>query len=284
MNRRAALLLVLLSMSPPVSAQQQYTGCYDIDLGAWDPPAPGADSTYFAPPARVRLSEEPGRGIFGGEHGNAVDVVPGAMTSLHRYAWWRPLDSGGIEIVWSTGFSGLTATVSRASGDTLRGTAQTFTDVARSTAHIAELTAAPVNCDAPIAPARRLRHRYPRHVRLASGDSIALGDTLPRGLDRDSGASRRFRINVDPAAPYRGAEQVEVNLGADRRIESLRLTYPAEISFETLLNRLEQELGPAEVQSARRARMAAWSARTVLILLHDRGDGTGAQVSILIPG
>ncbi len=282
----AAVFAVLTSLPPlPVSAQEdRFTGCYDLHLGEWRPPAPGADSTYFAVPARVRLSTDPGRGIFGQPHEFAVDVVPGAMPGMHRYAWWRPIEEDRIAIVWSTGFTGVAAELAMMAGDTLRGEGVTFTDVSPSTKHRATLIAAPVRCDAAVPPERRLYHRYPRSVPLAGGDSIGLGDLLPQDAELDSVAPRRFRLHAELAPPYHGAEQVDLGVGEDGRVAWMRLQYPAAVDFATMVTRLTAALGSPTYGPDDRTRTASWGSRTVVVGLHqDRDDSSGAMVLVRIP-
>lgn len=281
-----ALLAALTSVPPlPVSAQQdRVAGCYDLYLGEWRPPAPNADSTYFALPARVRLSTDPGQGIFGQRHEFTVEVVPGAMPSMHRYSWWRLIGDDRIEIVWSTGFTGVEAELSRVSADTLRGEGVTFTDVYPSTNHRATLTAVRVRCDAVIPAERRVSHRYPRSVPLAGGDSIRLGDLFRQDANLDSVAPNRFRLQSQLAPPFQGAEQVDIGVGEDGRVEWVRLQYPAAIDFGTMVARLEAELGSPTYGPDDRTRTASWGSRTVIIGVHqDRDDSTGASVSVRIP-
>ena len=68
----------------------------------------------------------------------------------------RLIGDDRIEIVWSTGFTGVEAELSRVSADTLRGEGVTFTDVYPSTNHRATLTAVRVRCDAVIPAERRV--------------------------------------------------------------------------------------------------------------------------------
>jgi hypothetical protein len=102
-------------------------GCYNLRLGAWSPKldAPYTDMRAFTPPSRVVLdtvvADEPMA------YGFAVRPASGVAPSVHRYAYWTPLTSDSLRIVWSDGTAGIDLRAKRVR-DGLRGTATTFTD------------------------------------------------------------------------------------------------------------------------------------------------------------
>ena len=106
-----ALLTALLAALPDALAGQvaQLLGCYDLDVGAWSPSVSLAeDSFYVAPPSRFELtdsavgrSRQPDPTVF------AVLPAPGALPSVHEYAYWSASTVDSLQMVWSNGFSGI---------------------------------------------------------------------------------------------------------------------------------------------------------------------------------
>lgn len=290
--RRVAIHVLFAALGClQVSAQQhRFEGCYNLDIEAWNDGSTNPDSTWWA--TRIRLSSAPGRGMFK-EHERSVEVVPGAMPDNHPFAWWRALGSTRIEIVWSNGFTGFTVLLEGEPGGTLQGVARTFTDEVPGTSHTARVAASPVDCDAEIERARQVRHRYPRSVRLTTGESVVLDDSLRLALVQDSVASRslrsgvaevnyrRFILNGEPTELFQGAHRVEVTVGADRRINSIELFYPDTVSFEVLLRRLSAELGPPHTSDQPGMRLAGWSSRTAIIsVVDDSRRAVEAKITI----
>jgi hypothetical protein len=72
---------------------------------------------------------------------------PGALPSIHRYALWQPALADSVQLIWSTGFSGLRMTVGGRL-DELRGEAWAFWDFPRDPL-TADAVAQRVPCDAP---------------------------------------------------------------------------------------------------------------------------------------
>lgn len=267
--RTIAFTAVAVCLGSAVKGQEaRFTGCYDLHLTEWQPRAPGWDSTYGALPARIRLSTDSASDSFG-RPANMVTVVPGAMPSGHRYSWWHMMDEERVEIVWSMGLAGVRAVLDPIA-DGLRGEAASFTDVVPSTTHVAVLTAYSVPCAAPIPPGRQLYHRYPRSLHLASGDSIVLGEPLPRHAAMDSVSPRWSRSSAELAPPYHDAELVETVRDQQGHVKMLRVHYPSSVSSVQIAQRLEELLGSPTNYTNTPVHMAIWASRTVSVAVYPK--------------
>jgi hypothetical protein len=128
-------------------------GCYELTVSAWQPALKlGEDSEFVTPPHRIQLFAERRSQGFESE-GYIVKPAPGVAPSIHRGSYWSPKDSRSIEIVWTTGFSGLVMAL-KIEGTDLQGQAQTFWDFPRPRQK-ADVVAHKVECkpeSAPVAP------------------------------------------------------------------------------------------------------------------------------------
>lgn len=280
MKWRQVVVVSFVLLGPAsVSAQEPtFEGCYDFDIDVWNAPA-ASDSVWWA--TRIRLSSDPGQGLFNTEQDLAVAVVPGAMPDRHPWSWWRPLGADSIAVTWSNGFTGFTVRLIGEPGANLRGTAEAFTDEFPSEPFTARATASPVACDAAIEAERQLRHTYPRHIVLSTGDSIVLRDSVPRHLRLESiddvaaqpastNVRRRVRLIAEAAGLFRGATSIDLHTGWSGRIGRIELHYPDSVSFDALQDRLTAELGPPSTHEGAWARMAIWGAWTEDIALVQR--------------
>lgn len=122
-------------------------GCYELTLSEWRPNVKlGDDAREITPPHRIQLLSE--RGTQGWEaEGYIVQPAPGVTASVHRGSYWRPKGPQSVEIVWTTGFSGLVMGL-RVQGDALRGTAKSFWDFPRKK-QTADVVARKVDCHKP---------------------------------------------------------------------------------------------------------------------------------------
>jgi hypothetical protein len=122
--------------NPPKSNETKFLspetiqGCYELGVLNWKPDLKlGEDSVFITPPPRIQISAE--RGSIGFEkNGYIVRAAPGLPKSIYRDSYWEPAGSKSIEIVFSTGTSGLTMRL-RLDGETLRGKAKTHWDFRR---------------------------------------------------------------------------------------------------------------------------------------------------------
>lgn len=123
---------------------EQVQGCYELGVLNWHPELKGEDAVFIAPPTRIQILAE--RGTNGREKGMyLVRPAPGVSPSIHRASFWRPVGPKTIEIVWTTGLSGLSMKLNL-QGDTLKGKAKTFWDFPRR-GQTARILAPKVDCN-----------------------------------------------------------------------------------------------------------------------------------------
>lgn len=131
----ATLILTLLLVSETTSKAASHStlinpeaiqGCYEIGKLEWHPKFEGDDLVFITPPARIQVLSQ--RGTQGQEKDQyLVRPAPGFPKSIHRYSYWRPTGSHSVEIVWSTGLSGLTMRL-KVEENNLKGKAKPFWD------------------------------------------------------------------------------------------------------------------------------------------------------------
>jgi hypothetical protein len=128
----------------PVSPEA-IQGCYELTMSRWVPDMKwGDDEAFITPPRRIQLFAE--RGTEGFEtNGYLVRPAPGTKPSIHRGSYWIPKGSKKLQIVWSTGFSGLVMELKTSDAEVLRGKATTSWDFNR-TKQTAEVTARRIPC------------------------------------------------------------------------------------------------------------------------------------------
>ena len=121
-------------------------GCYDLTLSPWIPDMKlGEDEVFVTPPTRIQLFAT--KGTEGWEkEGYIVRPAPGVKPSIHRGAYWLPKGAKSIQIVWTTGFSGLEMHLKTSDAEVLRGKAVTFWDFGRKK-QTAEVIARRVECE-----------------------------------------------------------------------------------------------------------------------------------------
>jgi len=271
-----AVLALHASIQGPAGAQQPDPGdlagvCLELELGRWRPP-PGGDSLEIAPPSRVRFEATPDPRSTTGRF--ALVTVPGALSSIHRFSAWRPAGTDSVILAWSTGVAGLTITLPR-TGTELRGTARAVWDTDRPP-QTADAVARRVACDAPHPPHARDRH-VARAVPLEGGDSVALGQAFGRlRREADSVSGRTFRLRRTPTGLFAGARGIEL-LVADDTVRRIRVRYPSDVGFDTLVRAFTGVLGtPVTVDSprtgdsaaARQSRVLGWMNRTTRLWLN----------------
>jgi hypothetical protein len=139
-----ALVRAQEQRKPELVKPENIQGCYELTLSAWRPNLNlGEDVVFVTPPHRIHLFAE--RGTQGWEsEGYVVKPAPGVAPSLHRGSYWSPKNPQSIEIVWTTGFSGL-AMILKIEGTDLRGEARSFWDFPRRQQK-ADVTARKVEC------------------------------------------------------------------------------------------------------------------------------------------
>ena len=105
-------------------------GCYELGALSWKPALKlGEDEVFITPPQRIQLLAEPGSVGFE-KNGYLVRPAPGFPKSIHRASYWESTGPRTIEVVFTTGFSGLLMKL-KVEGETLRGEAKTHWDFPR---------------------------------------------------------------------------------------------------------------------------------------------------------
>lgn len=153
----SSLFCVGISSAPKQSVQQNpkekeskfvkpetIQGCYELGTLSWKPDLKlGEDEEFITPPQRIQMMTE--RGSIGFEkNGYLVRAAPGFPKSIHRASYWEPTGPKTIEIVFSTGTSGLSMRL-KVEGEILRGKAKTHWDFLRRD-QIAEVIAHKIDC------------------------------------------------------------------------------------------------------------------------------------------
>jgi hypothetical protein len=112
-------------------------GCYDLPALSWKPDLKlGEDEDFITPPQRIQILAD--HGSVGLEkNGYLVRPAPGFPKSIHRASYWEATGPRAIEVVFTTGTSGLSMKL-KVEGETLRGIAITHWDFPRrkQTAHV----------------------------------------------------------------------------------------------------------------------------------------------------
>ena len=89
---------VALAPLPAAAQHPNVTGCWALQIGAWEPPLEAHDPG-FAPPQWFEL-----RGRRGGREGPAI--YGGGWAARERHWKWSRLRSGDVAVVFSRGFAG----------------------------------------------------------------------------------------------------------------------------------------------------------------------------------
>ncbi len=151
-----SFLLILLAVSsdslgqessssgPPISMSDSapFAGCYELQLGRWWPWGMGEDTQFATPPRGVELRLQRGTEGFEQE-GLLIRTIP-SDPAPRRSSFWLPHGHNGLDLIWTTGFSGVSLRLTR-NGRELRGWAHAFFDFPRPP-HVAHVTARPINC------------------------------------------------------------------------------------------------------------------------------------------
>jgi hypothetical protein len=289
MRYRVLLCSLFLLKGPlaawPVAAQTKVAGCFDLELGPWQPPLPGADSIFLGLPPRIELDTIHGEDYFTQSRGFALRPAPGAMPSVHRHTYWNWISPDSIRLVFSTGFSGLSMRLAVKERE-LVGIAQGFWDFPREQ-QASQVVATRVGCEAPLPENARARYQFPRGVLLDIGDSVRIGLPVPSDrLKTETVRERSIRILNRPAGLFEGAEAIEVFVTQEGIVRNIRLTYPEGADYPQILSRLEASLGrPTWTSSldlktsSLKSVTSAWSGRMIDLSVNAtlRPDGSMAE-------
>jgi len=242
-SRTALVPATLLLTAASLHAQDsRFTfRCYDLSMSPWDGDDFDATGLYYVPPPRIMLDSVRQRpGIGSGSY--VIRVTPGSVPSVHRYAVWHTKSAGdSIEFRWSTGHSGLTATLAAGPG-TMTGQAETHVDVIPSPKATADFVAAPVDCDAPPAYPIESEPPVPDGVRLVSGDSVVLGENVADVRNLQVDGTRRYVISVALAAPFRDATSAKVST-SEGVVVRISVRLPPDWDFDAAVVLLSERYG-----------------------------------------
>jgi hypothetical protein len=210
--------------------------------------------------------------------GYQLGEPPGALSSIHEFAFWRTQASGDTLLLsWSTGTAGLSARLGIAQGrwnDTLRGYAKTFTDVDAAPRYTADITAAPVSCDRSLPPGHHTRQPVPDGVALANGDSLRLGAPLSDVSGIEPVENRRMKHLRRPlGAPFTGVSDIELLPDRNGDMVIIRFQLPASADFAALVDTLTAMHGPPTHRSTHelsglRTTLVSWADRTAKLSVH----------------
>lgn len=253
----------LLGIAPLVLRAQtgEGEGCYDLDIGEWSRSV-GHDTLSYSPPPRIRLDTLSAEHVPAQELWYRVVPAPRSPPSIHRFAAWRPVGVDTVVIGWSTGFGGLSARLVRRD-DVLRGLARTYTDVVPHEPHTAEMVARPVDCGAPIPPEHASWRRFPQRVALETGDTLALGERLPRDdLALEHYRSNTYWVRHRPVGIFSGATHARLGMDREGIVRKIEVFFDPEADFHALERRLADALGPPVSRQASDERVSVyWSGR-----------------------
>jgi hypothetical protein len=120
-------------------------GCYELGALNWKPDLQldKDEAAFIIPPERIELLAK--RGTEGREkNGYLVRPASGVTQSVHRSTYWMPTGPNTIEVVFTTGTSGLSMKL-RVEGETLKGKAKSHWDFLRRS-QTAQLISRKIDC------------------------------------------------------------------------------------------------------------------------------------------
>jgi hypothetical protein len=127
-------------------ATSSLTGCYELKIGRWWPWGFPRETDYLTPPARIELLSQVGtQGFEKGAY--LIRSIPSSSGAAQGHEWdsfWH-VQGGRTELVWTTGFIGVTLNM-RKEEDRLRGWAYPHFDAPVSPERVAYVTAQRISC------------------------------------------------------------------------------------------------------------------------------------------
>ena len=126
-------------------------GCYELGALNWKPDLQldKDEAAFIRPPERIEiLAEHGGMEPWASKtNGYLLRPAPGSpKNGVHRFSYWYPTGPKAIEVVFSTGASGLVMQL-KVDGDMLRGKAKTHWDFPRKI-QTAQVNARKTGCGA----------------------------------------------------------------------------------------------------------------------------------------
>jgi len=248
-----------------------------VEWGEWQPPIPEDDTLLYRPPPRVQLTDAPaGLPVEGSYH---AQPAPGSLPTPHSVSDWTPVAEDSLRIQWSQG--GLHGTGGRFAGrgDTLKGRLRTITDMKGHQRYRAEASLMRVSCSAPPDVPASTAARGLWFVPLESGDTVHVGRLLPKELIGEAG-DVSYRIAGTPTGFFEGAREIRVQLTRGGAVADVRLIYPSDASFDSLVAAYRDTLEPSHPdQPPDRARVVTVTRTTSLEMRHS-DDGTWVQIGM----
>ena len=98
-------------------------GCYELAIGTWTP----QPEEYMPPPVRFELTSEVGTDAL--ENGRTlIGSRAGDPGNPYRWSWWQVTPDPKLQLIFSTGFTGVSLEFDRGGSSTFEGTARAFVD------------------------------------------------------------------------------------------------------------------------------------------------------------
>lgn len=272
----------------PSAHAQDRLGCMDATVGPWypvedppgyptiqaPPPDESMDSLIYTFPLRVRLLEEAADRPWPGRR---VEVPEEALSTPHVYRSWS-IRADTLTLVMSTGFAGVNVRAIRDGGG-WRGSLRTSSDVAGLLRYERAVALRPTDCNAPPpVPASADRH-LPRSVTLGEGSALALGALLPTGLATVTRRSGALLVPGTPRGVFEGADTVIAESDRGGRLFTITLKYGSDFDIESLVRRLEGELGSGERSDQWRG--LHWRNRTTSVYVFPGSEREGGSRVVL---
>ena len=225
-------------------------GCYDLSTGPWVPldravgaealprltPDLTGDSVFMALPPRVRLDTLPAD--FRPETFHVLVVPDDALQVPHDRLYWRAW-SDSLELIVTNSFAGTLTSLAR-DGRGWAGRARTSSDDLGAPVFERPVRLTPVDCASPPPVPASADPALIREIPLEGSEPLALGDTLPTGLERMPRRSRALTVLATPSGIFAGTDTVIVIATEEGRVERIELHYPAGADLDGLLQRLDR--------------------------------------------
>ena len=220
----------------------ELTGCYDItapDLLTDDKVGSGSDSEI---PRRIEFTG-PAPALYVGDTLRTEIVVPeGALPSAHPMMWGEIIGDS-LNVSFSTGFSGVTATVGWA-GDRWSGVARHRYDVNPHLIDAGSIKLTRVSCDSPPPVSIDAMLPIARSVELVGGLVITLGERLPEALKTTPALGSTLTVaGARTTGTFAGADSVTVGGPSRRPVTHIWVHYSDPSAYSNVKTRLRRAYG-----------------------------------------
>lgn len=268
------VICVALASASAVRAQQESLGCFDVSLGSWSPiegshtvpdaPLPGPpdtspDSTSLTLPSRIELSAAPS--VRPMEGLTRVLVPSNTLPTPHAFQSWT-FRADTLIVAFSTGFTGTRSRLTEL-GLSWSGVTETFSDQHGYLRYRRPIRLDPVSCDAAPRQPASLDPPLLRRVDLASGQTLALHEPLPPGVDLHPRRTGAWTADVAVSGFLAGHDTVVVRLDDGRVVHHIELRYPEGFDIGPIAERLRGAFPSAEPYRS----SLRWLNRTTSVIL-----------------